>query len=91
MQAEPLTPYVRSFFRDYLVAQRNASPNTVLGYRDSLKLLLVFAADRARRAVTDLRLDNVDPDTVLAFLDHLERDRGIGLAPLSQGSAAGAA
>jgi integrase/recombinase XerC len=80
MQAEPLTPYVQSFFRDFLVAQRNASPNTVLGYRDALKLLLIFAADRARRAVTDLRLDDVDPDTVLAFLDHLERDRGCGTA-----------
>ena len=80
MRAEPLAPYVQSFFRDFLVAQRNASPNTVLGYRDALKLLLIFAADRARRAVTDLRVDDVDPDTVLAFLDHLERDRGCGAA-----------
>lgn len=80
MKAEPIAPYVQSFFRDYLVAQRDASPNTVLGYRDALKLLLIFAADRARRAVTDLCLDDVDPDTVLAFLDHLESDRGCGAA-----------
>lgn len=80
MQTDPIAPHVQSFFRDFLVAQRNASPNTVLCYRDALKLLLVFAADRARRAVTDLRIDDVAPDTVLAFLDHLERDRGCGTA-----------
>ncbi len=80
MQADPIAPHVQSFFRDFLVAQRNASPNTVLCYRDALKLLLVFAADRARRAVTGLRLDDVGPETVLAFLDHLERDRGCGAA-----------
>ncbi len=80
MQTELLAPYVQSFFRDFLVAQRNASLNTVVGYRDSLKLLLIFAADRARRDVIDLRLDDVDPNTVLAFLDHLERDRGCSIS-----------
>ena len=78
MTTELLAPVVQGFFRDFLVAQRNVSHNTVLAYRDALKLLLVFAADRCHRAVTDLRVDDVGPDTVLAFLDHLEQERGCG-------------
>lgn len=76
MRAELIAPHVQHFFREFLVGQRNVSHNTVAGYRDSIKLLLVFAAARAGREVTQLVIDDIGPDTVLAFLDHLERDRG---------------
>ena len=80
MRTEPLPPLVQGFFSEFLVARRNASHNTVLAYRDSLKLLLVFAADRVHRSVTNLRVEDVGPETVLAFLDHLEGERGCGIS-----------
>lgn len=71
----PLPTFLRSFFEDYLAAQRDVSANTIYAYRDSIKLLLRFAARRAGRQVVRLRLVDLGADTVLAFLDHLETAR----------------
>ena len=45
-----LAPILQGFFTDRLVRQRQASPHTVAAYRDSLRLLLVYAAQRDRQA-----------------------------------------
>ena len=37
---------VQAFFTDRLLRQRKASPHTVAGYRDTIRLLLRFAAQR---------------------------------------------
>jgi site-specific recombinase XerD len=77
---QPLSPklskLIESFFRQRLVAQRNASPATVATYRDALRLLVVFAAERSSKAPSKLTVEDLDRDVVLAFLDHLENDRG---------------
>lgn len=41
-----LAPTLQAFFTDRLARQRQASPHTVAAYRDALRLLLVFAAQR---------------------------------------------
>lgn len=66
---------VESFFTNYLPRQRGASPHTIRAYRDTLKLLLLFAAQRQNREVAALRLDDLDADMIAAFLDHLENGR----------------
>lgn len=66
---------VQVFFSDYLTAQRGLSSHTVLSYRDTFKLFLAFAARRARKGVAELMFGDVGPETVLAFLDDLERSR----------------
>ena len=71
-----LAKLLDSFFRERLAAQRRASPATVAAYRDSIRLLVLFAAKRSRRAPSGLRIEDLDRDVVLAFLDHLESDRG---------------
>jgi len=70
-----LTMAVRRFLGDYLPHQRAFSAHTILSYRDSLKLLLQFAAGRRRR-VADLTVADLSPARIVAFLDHLEQDRG---------------
>jgi len=66
---------IQQFFTEYLVAQRALSPRTVACYRDSLMLFLDFASASLHRAPTDLRLTDLRPELILAFLNHLERDR----------------
>ena len=66
---------VQQFFTEYLVAQRALSPRTVACYRDALMLFLDFTSSTLRRAPTDMRLTDLRPDLILAFLDHLERNR----------------
>lgn len=70
-----LSRHIQTFFDDYLTGQRNVSPNTLLSYRDALKLLLQFASRHLSKLVVDLCLDDLGADVVLAFLDHLEQER----------------
>lgn len=67
---------LRRFFVEYLPLIRGASPHTVLSYRDALALLLRFLAERHGRPVVELDMDSLDADSVLAYLDYLEQDRG---------------
>lgn len=67
---------LRGFFAEYLPEVRGVSPHTVRSYRDAVALLLRFIADRKRRAVVKLDLEDFEPDSVLAFLEYLEKDRG---------------
>ncbi|MCL1481321.1 MAG: site-specific integrase [Marinobacter sp.] len=50
--------------------------NTLLAYRDAIKLLLCYAADTLHKNVDKLNVEEIDELLVLAFLDHLEDDRG---------------
>lgn len=66
---------VQQFFTEYLVAQRAVSPRTVACYRDALTLFLDFAGRTLGKAPTALRLVDIQPELILAFLDHLEHER----------------
>ena len=66
---------VQQFFTEYLVAQRAVSPRTVACYRDALMLFLDFASHKLGKSPTSLKLADIQPDLILAFLDHLEHER----------------
>jgi site-specific recombinase XerD len=67
---------VQSFFTEYLTQQRAMSPQTVAAYRDAFVLFLDFATSHLHRQPTTMRLQDITAELILAFLDHLERDRG---------------
>jgi len=71
-----LAPTLQAFFTDRLQRQRQASPHTIAAYRDALRLLLLFAQQRAGKQPSQLELDDLDAPLIAAFLDHLERERG---------------
>lgn len=66
---------VQQFFTEYLVTQRALSPRTIASYRDALMLFLDFAHKRLGKMPTALNLADIEPDLILAFLDHLELER----------------
>jgi len=71
---------LRGFFADHLSRVRGMSPHTVRSYRDALMLLLRFLVRHHGREVVALDFDDLAPDHILAFLDHLEADRHNGAA-----------
>jgi site-specific recombinase XerD len=71
-----LAPTLQAFFTDRLPRQRNASPNTVSAYRDTLRLLLIFASSRLSKPPATLDIADLDAFLIAAFLDHLEQKRG---------------
>ena len=72
---DQLFPLVESFFRDHLQRMCGASPHTVRAYRDALRLLFNFLADRKKCSVADLKLADLHVESVKAFLVHLESQR----------------
>ncbi len=67
---------VQSFFTEHLTQQRAMSPRTVATYRDGFVLFLDFATAQMRKQPTAMKLQDITPMLILAFLDHLEKDRG---------------
>jgi site-specific recombinase XerD len=70
---------LEAFFTERLQHQRNASPNTIVAYRDTFRLLLAFAQDRLRKPPSALPLADLDATFVAAFLQHLEKQRRNGV------------
>ena len=71
-----LAAHLESFFRNWLISQRRCSPATISTYRDGLRLLLIFASKQVGKPPSRLAVENLDRDCILAFLDHLENERG---------------
>jgi site-specific recombinase XerD len=67
---------VQAFFAEHLQQQRAMSPRTVAAYRDAFVLFLDFAKSRLRKQPTAIRLRDITSKLILAFLDHLEHERG---------------
>jgi integrase/recombinase XerD len=74
-----LLQYLQAFFHDHLAAQRGLSEHTVLAYRDALKLFLTFVSKHLRKPMTRLTMNDLQVDSVLAFLDDLEKERKNGV------------
>jgi integrase/recombinase XerD len=75
-----LAPTLEAFFTQRLIAQRRASSHTIAAYRDTFRLLLRFVQERTGTRPDRLGLDDLDARLIGAFLDHLERDRGVAVA-----------
>jgi integrase/recombinase XerD len=70
-----LATTLQAFFTDRLARQRQASPNTLAAYRDTLRLLLVFAANSKGKEPSKLDIDDLNAPLIGAFLDDLEHQR----------------
>lgn len=71
-----LAPTLQAFFTDRLIRQRQVSPNTIAAYRDAFKLLLAFTSEQTGKPPSGLDINDLHAETISAFLDHLETDRG---------------
>jgi len=75
-QTHLIAEYLKSFLLHFLPLEKGVSENTVLSYRDTIKLMLCFAEKHLRRSIDKLTVEDLDMKLVLAFLDHLEQERG---------------
>ena len=73
--AADLPALVERYFCEYLIKQRNASPETISSYRDAFRLFLRFSEQRFGRSPATLTLADFDAPQILAFLDSLEKQR----------------
>ena len=78
---------VSVFLTDYLPLQRNYSKNTILSYRDALKLLVVFITDEKGIRLTEFTMKAFNRQLILEFLEWI-RSRGGSISTTNQRLAA---
>src|SRR3984885_14055594 len=83
-----LGPWVRRFLLEHLIGERNLARNTQQSYRDTLRLLLPFAARHSGKTIDRLCVEDLTAERVRAFLLELEQQRGCGPATRNQRLAA---
>jgi integrase/recombinase XerD len=71
-----LAGFIKRFFSHYLPVQKGLSVNTILAYRDAVKLLLCYVADTVKIPVDKLTVEDITEKMVLGFLDECEQKRG---------------
>ena len=83
-----LSPWIRRFLLEHLVAERNLAHNTQQSYRDALCLLLPFASKLCKKRVDALTVYDLSGDVIKAFLSELERVRRCTIGTRNQRLAA---
>lgn len=76
MIAASFPSLLQGFFTERLIRQRQASPHTIAGYRDTFRLLLRFASAQLGKAPSGLKTEDLATSFIGAFLEHLEGTRG---------------
>ncbi len=82
--SHPIGPFVRRFLLESVVADRNLSLHTQKSYRDAIRLLLRFIAERYGIEPTRLTVEEVNAEVVRHFLAYLEKERSSSLATVNQ-------
>ena len=74
----PLAPHITAFLRVRLPVERRASAQTCDTYAYAFQLLFAFASQQRGVPPSGLELEHLDAPLVLAFLAHLQQERGNG-------------
>lgn len=80
--------HIAGFLSRYLPGQRNLSTNTITSYRDAVKLFLVFCETERKMKPDKIRISDINPELLTAYLGWLERVRHCVAASRNQRLAA---
>ena len=74
-----MAPLLERFFTQRLMQERQVSPHTICSYRDTFRLFLKFTQQRLHKPPSALVLEEINAPLIVAFLDHLEKQRGLSV------------
>ena len=83
-----LSAAIRRFFGQYLPGIKGVGPNTLDSYRTTFKMLVPFAARYHGIKSASLKASHLSWELIVAFLNHLEQERGNGITTRNQRLAA---
>jgi site-specific recombinase XerD len=72
----PIAPLITHFLREHMPLERGCSPHTCETYAHAFRLLFMFASKRLGIQPSQLYLEQIDAALILAFLAHIEDQRG---------------
>ena len=88
MKPTDFAEYLTTFLTDWLTKQRNASPKTILSYRDVFKLLLNYCHDEKSISPERITISILTVDVIKDFLSWLETTRKCSISTRNQRLAA---
>ena len=80
--------YLTRFFSEHLAGVRNLSKNTVMAYRDTFRLLLLFCKVVCDIKPEKITIEMIEPKLVIRFLDWLQTERKCSIPTINQRLAA---
>ena len=80
--------WVKRFLLEYLITTRNLAKNTQQSYRDTFRLMLPFVANKAKKSIDKLIINDISGEVVKDFLMDLETNRHCSLSTRNQRLAA---
>jgi site-specific recombinase XerD len=86
--AKYLSTWVKRFLTEYLISNRNLSINTLVSYRDTLRLIIPYTAKRKNKSIDKLQLENLCADMIKDFLLYIEKERKCSISTRNQRLAA---
>jgi len=72
----PIAPLITGFLREHMPIEQGCSPHTCETYAHAFRLLLMFASKRLGIKPSQISIEQIDAALVLAFLAHIEEQRG---------------
>ena len=67
---------IQKYFLQWLMAQRNVSPETIKSYRDTFRLYLRYIENHLNISSAKILIAQFDADHILGFLSYLNKERG---------------
>lgn len=67
---------IQKYFLQWLMTQRNVSPETIKSYRDTFRLYLRYIEKHLNVTSTKISMAQFDADHILGFLSYLDKERG---------------
>lgn len=83
-----LSTWVRRFLTEYLISDRNLSLNTLASYRDTLRLIIPYAAQVRNKPIDKLYIEDLDSNLIKDFLLNIEEERKCSVSTRNQRLAA---
>jgi site-specific recombinase XerD len=75
MKPTDFSKYISDFLSKYLPGEKGASRNTISSYRDTFVLFLNFMENENRIKTEKIKLQDITKDTVVNFLDWIQKSR----------------
>ena len=72
----PIAPLITGFLREYMPNEQGCSSHTCETYAHAFRLLFIFASKRLGIKPSQICVEQIDARLVLAFLAHIEEQRG---------------
>jgi site-specific recombinase XerD len=84
MKKSPLLNEIQLFLTKYCQEDRKLSRQTILSYRDTLKLFILFQKEHKKLTPSKLQINSLSYETIIEFLNNLEKNRKSSVSTRNQ-------